>query len=80
MPSLSKSTRLINKSDADPQTLRISMDAKVAVKVGEFDRGGKTRVTTIALDHDFEALTTLTPRAFSSPNTMNCICSLSALN
>jgi len=25
------------------------MDAKVAVKVGEFDRGGKTRVTTVAL-------------------------------
>ncbi len=56
------------------------MDAKVAVKVGEFDRGGKTRVTTIALDHDFDASTTLTPMVFSSPNTMNCTCSLSKLN
>jgi hypothetical protein len=27
-------------------TLRISSDAKVGVKVGEFDRGGKTRVPT----------------------------------
>lgn len=24
------------------------MDAKVAINVGEFDRGGKTRLTTIA--------------------------------
>jgi hypothetical protein len=29
------------------------MDAKVSIKVGEFDRGGKTRVATVALDHDF---------------------------
>ena len=43
------------------------MDAKVAVKVGEFDRGGKTRVTTVALDHDFEALTTLTPYGIFLP-------------
>jgi hypothetical protein len=26
------------------------MDAKVAISVGEFDRGGKTRLTTIAED------------------------------
>jgi len=49
------------QADADEQTLRISMDAKVAVKVGEFDRGGFSRVTTIALDHDFEPTITLTP-------------------
>ena len=55
------------QADADPQTLRISMDAKVAVKVGEFDRGGKTRVTTVALDHDFEATTTLTPYGIFLP-------------
>jgi hypothetical protein len=55
------------QADADPQTLRISMDAKVAVKVGEFDRGGKTRVTTVALDHDFEASTTLTPYGIFLP-------------
>lgn len=56
------------QADADPQTLRISMDAKVAVKVGEFDRGGKTRVTTVALDHDFEATTTLTPYGIFLPS------------
>jgi hypothetical protein len=31
------------QADDDPQTLRISIDAKVALNVGEFDRGGKTR-------------------------------------
>jgi len=55
------------QADDDPQTLRLSMDAKVAVKVGEFDRGGKARVTTVALDHDFEALTTLTPYGIFLP-------------
>jgi len=49
------------QADAEPHSLRISMDAKVAVKIGEFDRGGKTRVSTIALDHDFAARATLTP-------------------
>ncbi|HEY9883729.1 MAG TPA: hypothetical protein V6C98_08985 [Thermosynechococcaceae cyanobacterium] len=49
------------QADADPHSLRISMDAKVALSVGEFDRGGKTRVPTVALDHDFAATTTLTP-------------------
>lgn len=58
----------INKeSDADPHTLRISIDAKVAVKIGEFDRGGKTRVPTEALDHDFAAAMTLTPYGIFVP-------------
>ena len=33
--------------------LRISLDAKARVKLGEFDRGGKSRVQTFANDHDF---------------------------
>ena len=33
--------------------MRISLDAKARVKLGEFDRGGKTRVRTFANDHDF---------------------------
>ena len=49
------------EADADPHTLRISCDAKVAVKVGEFDRGGQTRTPTTALDHDFNAVMTVTP-------------------
>ena len=55
------------QADNDPQTLRISMDAKVAVQVGEFDRGGKTRVPTVALDHDFAASATLTPYGIFLP-------------
>ena len=55
------------EADADPHTLRISCDAKVAVKVGEFDRGGQTRTPTIALDHDFNAVMTVTPYGIFLP-------------
>ncbi len=55
------------QADAEPHSLRISMDAKVAVKIGEFDRGGKTRVSTVALDHDFAATATLTPYGIFLP-------------
>lgn len=55
------------EADGDPHTLRISIDAKVAVKIGEFDRGGKTRVPTESLDHDFEAAMTLTPYGIFVP-------------
>jgi hypothetical protein len=59
---------VINKqADNDPNVLRISMDAKVAIKVGEFDRGGKTRVITVALDHDFPPPITLTPYGIFLP-------------
>lgn len=55
------------EADADPYTLRISSDAKVAVKVGEFDRGGKSRIVTKAMDHDFGATMTLTPDGIFLP-------------
>jgi len=55
------------QADADPQTLRVSMDAKVSLNVGEFDQGGKTRVPTFALDHHFDATTTLTPYGIFLP-------------
>ena len=41
--------------------LRISEDAKAAIKVGEFSRGGKSRVPVKALDHDFNPELVLTP-------------------
>ena len=41
--------------------MRISIDAKATVKVGPFARGGKSRTTTKACDHDFKPATTLTP-------------------
>lgn len=59
--------RINQQADDDPTTLRISMDAKVGIKVGEFDRGGKTRVPTVALDHDFCDCSTLTPYGIFLP-------------
>ena len=55
------------QADDEPTTLRISIDAKVAIKVGEVDRGGKTRVPTAALDHDFSDCATLTPYGIFIP-------------
>jgi hypothetical protein len=43
------------------------MDAKVGIKIGEFDRGGKTRVVTTAFDHDFSDCPTLTPYGIFLP-------------
>ena len=37
------------------------MDAKATVKVGPFARGGKSRVPTVAADHDFHPEATVTP-------------------
>jgi transposase len=48
-------------ADADPAVLRLSMDAKATVKVGDFSRGGKKRVRVKAADHDFKAKAKVTP-------------------
>ena len=39
----------------------------MAVKVGELDRGGQTRTPTTALDHDFNAVMTVTPYGIFLP-------------
>ena len=41
--------------------LRISIDAKATVNVGPFARGGKSRVPTAAVDHDFHPDARVTP-------------------
>ena len=44
---------MVNRAaDAADTVLRLSMDAKAAVKLGPFARGGKSRVPTVAADHD----------------------------
>jgi len=48
-------------ADADTQVLRISMDAKATVKVGDFSRGGRKRVPVKAADHDFTPSARVTP-------------------
>jgi hypothetical protein len=54
-------------ADADPHTLRLSMDAKATVAIGPFSRGGKSRVKTEALDHDFQPELKVTPVGILMP-------------
>ena len=56
-------------ADAAPDVLRISIDAKATVKIGPFARGGKSRATTTACDHDFKPAATLTPVGILLPAT-----------
>jgi len=51
------------RSDAEPQVLRLSIDTKAKVKLGEFSRGGKLRCAEPikALDHEMEATGLLVP-------------------
>jgi len=51
------------KSDKDDKTLRISIDAKAKIKLGEFSRGGKLRCLepVKASDHDMDANGILVP-------------------
>jgi len=51
------------RSDNNPQILRISIDTKAKIKLGEFSRGGKLRCLepVKALDHDMEASGLLVP-------------------
>lgn len=48
--------------------LRMSLDAKATVKVGEFSRNGKSRVETKALDHDFQPDEKITPYGILLPD------------
>lgn len=45
----------------------MSSDLKASVKVGEFSRGGKSRVEVKALDHDFQPDKILTPAGILLP-------------
>jgi hypothetical protein len=59
---------MVNRAaDAADTVLRLSMDAKAAVKVGPFARGGKSRVPTVAADHDFHPDAMVTPVGISLP-------------
>lgn len=50
-------------ADASIETLRISLDTKAKVKIGEFSRNGKTRAdkAPTGLDHDYAAEAILVP-------------------
>jgi len=49
------------EADDSDEQLRVSFDAKSPVKIGEFSRGGKNRVATVAADHDFRPDELCTP-------------------
>lgn len=48
-------------ADADETVLRLSIDAKATIPLGLFSRGGYSRLTVKALDHDFRPEQKLTP-------------------
>jgi Rhodopirellula transposase DDE domain len=53
---------IMNKqAKEDPTILRLSLDAKATVKVGDFSRGGKTRAEAEGNDHDFKPKAKVTP-------------------
>lgn len=49
------------QADADDTVLRLSLDAKAGVCVGDYSRGGRARVPVKAADHDFRPPAKLTP-------------------
>lgn len=55
--------RVHRESEHDEECLRVSLDTKAKVKVGEFSRGGKSRgqEATKAWDHDTQAAAILVP-------------------
>jgi hypothetical protein len=58
-------------ADADPETIRISMDTKATVHVGEYSRGGQSRglESVKALDHDMCPKEKLVPGGILEPVT-----------
>jgi hypothetical protein len=57
------------QADADPGTIRVSLDTKAAVAIGDLSRGGKSRQGEHALDHDFESESKLSPFGLFRPDT-----------
>lgn len=54
--------------EGDETVLRMSLDAKATVKIGEFSRNGKARWDVKALDHDFQPEGTTTPYGILLPD------------
>lgn len=60
----------VNKqADADPGTIRLSLDTKAVVAIGDLSRGGKSRQEEHTLDHDFVSKCKLTPFGLFRPDT-----------
>ena len=61
--------RVNKQADADPGTIRLSVDTKAVVDIGDLSRGGKSRQGEQALDHDFAPESKLTPFGIFRPDT-----------
>lgn len=61
--------RINQQADADPGTVRVSIDTKAVVAIGNLSRGGKSRQGESAADHDFKPDLKLTPFGLFRPDT-----------
>jgi hypothetical protein len=61
--------RLNREADADAGTIRLSLDTKTVVPIGQLSRDGKSRQAHQALDHDLEPDLKLTPFGIHRPDT-----------
>ena len=53
---------------ADATKLRLSLDAKATVCIGDYSRGGKSRLVVKAMDHDFRPTDKVTPYGILLPD------------
>jgi hypothetical protein len=60
--------QLRQQHQADKTVLRLSMDAKATVLIGDYSRGGKSRLVVKAADHDFHPADKLTPYGIFLPD------------
>ncbi|MDP2815177.1 MAG: hypothetical protein Q8O19_00685 [Rectinemataceae bacterium] len=61
---------LVNQqADADAGTIRLSIDSKAVVAIGDLSRGGKSLKEEETLDHDFAPEAKLTPFGLFRPDT-----------
>ena len=61
--------RINQEAEADAGTVRISIDTKTVVPLGNLSRGGKSRRAHQALDHDLEPEAKVTPFGIHRPET-----------
>lgn len=61
--------RINAEAEADEGTVRLSIDTKTTVPIGNLSRGGKSRQAHQALDHDFEPDCKLVPFGIHRPAT-----------
>lgn len=65
-----KAVHQINReAEAEPGTIRLSIDTKTVVPIGNLSRGGKSRTAEVALDHDLEPEARVTPFGVHRPET-----------